>query len=50
MDHEDFYELFLAHLKEEIKDTEYVNGIKDLITRNRFSKTNYMKLVKGDET
>ncbi|WP_458405273.1 hypothetical protein [Methanobrevibacter sp.] len=50
MDYEDFYELFLAHLKEEIKDTEYIGGIKDLINQNRFSKANYMKLIKEDET
>lgn len=48
MKQEDFYELFYSNLKEELDDEMFVDSIKDLIERNKFSKNSFMKLIEEE--
>lgn len=48
MEQENFYELFYSNLKEELDDDKFVDSIKDLVERNKFSKNNFMKLVEEE--
>ena len=48
MEQENFYELFYSNLKEELNDDGFVDSIKDLIERNKFTKKNFMMLIEEE--
>lgn len=48
MEHDDFFELFYSNLKDELGNDKYVASIENLISRNKFSKNNYMNLIKEE--
>lgn len=47
MEYDDFYELFYENLKDKLNDKDYVNSIEELIDKNKFNKSNFMKLIQG---
>ena len=47
MEQDDFYELFYSNLKEELDD-KFVDSIENLININKFSKRNFMNLIKEE--
>lgn len=48
MNQEDFFELFYSNLRRELMDDEFVDEIEQLISSNRFNKSNYLKAIRGE--
>ena len=48
MDQEEFFELFYSNLRRELRDDEFVNDIELLISSNKFNKSNYLKVIRGE--
>ena len=47
MEENDFFELFLSNLREDLDDEEFVDSIEKLVKSNKLNKTNYFKALKG---
>lgn len=48
MEQNDFYELFYSNLKKELDNDNYVKNVEGLVNRNKFNKSNFMKLIKEE--
>ena len=48
MEQEDFFKLFYSNLKRELKDEDFVESIEKLISSNKFNKSNYLKVIRGE--
>lgn len=48
MNQEDFFELFYSNLRRELRNDEFVDNIERLISSNKFNKTNYLKIIRGE--
>lgn len=48
MEENDFFELFLSNLKQELDNDEFVHSIERLVKLNKLNKTNYIKALKGE--
>lgn len=48
MEQADFYELFYSNLKKEVDNDKYVKSVEDLVNKNKFNKSNFMKLIKEE--
>lgn len=48
MNQEDFFELFYSNLRQELIDDDFVDDIEQLISSNKFNKSNYLKIIRGE--
>ena len=48
MEHDDFLELFYLNLKVQLGNDEFVDSIEELVNENKFTKKNYMNLIKEE--
>ena len=48
MEENEFFELFLSNLRKDLDNENFVNSIEKLINSNKFNKTNYFKVLKGE--
>ena len=46
MEENDFFELFLSNLRDNLDDEEFVDSIEKLVKSNKLNKTNYIKALK----
>jgi len=45
MEHGDFLELFYSNLRSELGNDEFVESVENLISKNKLTKNNFMKLL-----
>ena len=48
MEQEDFFELFYSNLRKELKNDQFVDSVERLISSNKFNKSNYLKVIRGE--
>lgn len=48
MEKRDFFEEFYSNLNKELNNDSFVNSIEELINKNKFTKNNFLKLIKEE--